>query len=234
MMANLSDEDRQKMRGLRQKMQAASPEEQQKLQKEMSDLIAKAGIAPGAGGGRGQFGGRGDGAGDGNRGGGGGDSAGGGGGRGGRGGLSIANPLDMLRRNSGSPFTEEERNNAKLPLPPEQDSQVQALLRPGLLADVEIVVERIPNALHIPTQAVFDRNGKPVVYVQQKNGRFEPREVQLMKRSESTMVLSSGVQPGEILALADPTVDKSDKKGKSAEKKSGGAGGTMPGMGGGK
>ena len=75
------------------------------------------------------------GGGGGNRGGGG-DAA-GGGGRGGRGG--FANPLDMLRRNSsGSPFSEEERNNAKLPIPPEQDSQVQALLRPGLLADVEI------------------------------------------------------------------------------------------------
>jgi HlyD family secretion protein len=238
-MANLSDEDRQKLRDLRQKMQAASPEDQAKLQKEMSDLMAKAGITPGAGG-RG-FGGRGDGAGGGNRGGGdmaggggnrggGGGDAAGGGGRGGRGG--FANPLDMLRRNSGSPFTEEERKNAKLPIPPEQDSQVQALLRPGLLADVEIVVERIPDALHVPTQAVFDRNGRPTVYVQQKNGKFEPREVQLMKRSESTMVLSSGVRPGEILALADPNADK-DKKGKNSEKKSGGSG-AMSGMPGGK
>ena len=66
----------------------------------------------------------------------------------------------MLRRgiNAGG-FTEEERKNAKLPLPPEQDSQVQALLRPGLLADVEIIVEKIPNALHIPAQAVFEKNG---------------------------------------------------------------------------
>ena len=46
---------------------------------------------------------------------------------------------------AASPYTEEERKNAKLPLPPEQDSQVQALLRPGLLADVEIIVEKIPE-----------------------------------------------------------------------------------------
>ena len=31
-------------------------------------------------------------------------------------------------------YAYEQRKNAKLPLPPEQDSQVQALLRPGLLA----------------------------------------------------------------------------------------------------
>ena len=53
-----------------------------------------------------------------------------------------------------------------------------------------------------------------------------------MKQSESLMVLSSGVQPGEIIALSDPTADKSGKKGSSAEKKSGG--GAMNGMPGGK
>jgi HlyD family secretion protein len=147
---------------------------------------------------------------------------------------SLANPLDMLRRASASPFTEEERKNAKLPLPPEQDSQVQTLLRPGLLADVEIVVEKIPDALHVPRQAVFDKNGRPTVFVLQKNGRFEPREVQLLKQSESTMVLSSGVRPGETIALSDPTADRSDKKAKSGEKKSGGGSAAMGGMGGGK
>jgi hypothetical protein len=44
------------------------------------------------------------------------------------------------------------------------------------------------------------------------------------------MVLASGVQPGEIIALSDPTADKSDKK-KAADKKAGPANpmGGMPG-----
>jgi hypothetical protein len=148
-----------------------------------------------------------------------------GGGRGGRGGGDM---LAMFAGRSFSPYTEEERKNAKLPLPPEQDSQVQALLRPGLLADVEIIVEKIPDALHIPAQAVFEKNGKATVFVQEKNGRFEPREIQLIKRSESMMVLSGGVKPGEIIAMADPTADK-DKKNKGDKKQSGG-GGPMSGM----
>jgi multidrug efflux pump subunit AcrA (membrane-fusion protein) len=135
----------------------------------------------------------------------------------------------MFGGRSASPYTEEERKNAKLPLPPEQDSQVQALLRPGLLADVEIIVEKIPNALHVPAQAVFDKAGKPTVFVQQKNGKFEAREVQLVKRSESTMVLAGGVQPGEVIAMADPTADR-DKKGKGDKKGGGGGGGPMSGM----
>jgi len=142
---------------------------------------------------------------------------------------TLANPLDMMRRTAISPYTEEERNNAKLPLPPEQDSQVQVLLRPGLLADVEIQVEKLPDVIHVPAQAVFDKNGKHVVFVQ-KNRKFEPREVHLMKQSESLMVLAGGVQAGEVVALADPTADKSDKKGKSDKKAPSGNG--MGGLGG--
>jgi multidrug efflux pump subunit AcrA (membrane-fusion protein) len=129
--------------------------------------------------------------------------------------------------NSGSKFSEEDRKNAKLPLPPGQDSSVQVLLRPGLLADVEIIVEKMPNVLHVPGQAVFQKGGKPVVYVQQKNGRYEPREVQVVKQSESMMVLSGGVAPGEIVALADPTAEKGAKK--EAKKASSDPMSSMPG-----
>ena len=140
--------------------------------------------------------------------------------------------MDLLARGGrgASMFTEEERNNAKLPIPPEQDSQVQALLRPGLLADVEIVVEKIPDVIHVPAQAIFQRNGRPTVFVMQKNGKFERREVQVMKQSESLMVLASGVKPGEVVALADPSADKAEKKSKSADKKSTAPGNPMGGI----
>jgi hypothetical protein len=46
------------------------------------------------------------------------------------------------------------------------------------------------------------------------------------------MVLASGVQPGEIVALSDPTADKSGKKEKGEKKSPGGS--PMGGMPGGK
>jgi multidrug efflux pump subunit AcrA (membrane-fusion protein) len=222
--ANLSDADRQKMRDLMQKIQAASGDEKDKLQKQFDEMRTKLGL-----------GGRGDGRGPGGPGGPGGGGRGpdgngrgpDGNGRGGRGG--TFNPLDMLQRANFSPFTEAERENAKLPLPPEQDSQVQTLLRPGLLADVEIVVEKIPDALHVPAQAVFQKNGKYVVFVQQKDGKYQAREVQLLKQSESTMVLSGGVQAGETIALGDPTATAADKKGKGDKKSGSGAMSALPG-----
>jgi hypothetical protein len=213
------------MSDLRQKMQSASPEEREKLQKQMTDLLAKAGIALGQGRGasgqpRGDWQAGAGGAGFGGQ------------GRGAAGIAGMEDPLAaMMRRsiNVGG-YTDEDRKNAKLPLPPEQDSQVQVLLRPGLLADVEIQVEKLPDVIHVPAQAVFQKNGQILVYVHGKNGKFEPRPVQLVKQSESMMVISSGVQAGEVVAMADPTADKK----KNGEKKAAGGGNAMGGMGGGK
>ena len=125
-----------------------------------------------------------------------------------------ASPADLMAMmaSGGSRYTDEERKNARLPLPPAEDSQVQMLLRPGLLADVQITVEKLPNAIHVPAQAVFQKDGQNIVYVQQRNGRFQPRKVQLVKRSESMMVLGSGVAPGEVVALSDPTAGKNARK----------------------
>jgi multidrug resistance efflux pump len=223
--ANLSEEDRQKMTQLRQQMQSASPADLEKLQKQMQDLMAKAGITPGQGRGPG---GDGQGRGGAGRGPGGAAGPGGPGGPGGSGG--SAGGMDamamVMARAGNTQFTEAERKAAKLPLPPEEDSQAQVLLRPGLLADVEIQVEKLSDVIHVPAQAVFQKNGRYLVYVQ-KNGQFEPRSVQLVKQSESMMVIASGVQAGEVVAMADPTAEK----GKKGEKKSSGGGGNpMGGM----
>ena len=125
-------------------------------------------------------------------------------------------------------FTPKDLDEAKRPPPPEEDSQFDVLLRPGLLADVEIVIDKVPNATYIHNQAVFEREGKLVAYV--KNGnQFEPRPIKPLKRSESVLIVSEGLQPGETIALADPTARKQEKKGKTGE--SGGAMGALPGKG---
>jgi hypothetical protein len=128
-----------------------------------------------------------------------------------------------------SPFTEADIARAKLPPPPGEDSQLDVLLRPGLLTDVEITVEKIPNALYVPVQAVFVKNDKHIVWVR-KGSRFEERAVTIARQSESTMVLSGGVAAGDTVALADPYAKKGSKK---DEGKKGGSNPSMPGAGGG-
>jgi HlyD family secretion protein len=132
--------------------------------------------------------------------------------RGEGGGASQGPPgMGFFGRGGGSQFTQKELEAAKLPPPPQEDSGLQVLLRPGLLADIEVIIEKIPNAIYIPAQAVFEREGRPVVYVKTAD-RFEPRLVRLAKRSESTMVISEGLKAGEEVALADPTRQASKKK----------------------
>lgn len=123
-------------------------------------------------------------------------------------------------------FTQQDIDNAKLPPPPDQDSNLDVLLRPGLLADVEIIIDKIPNAIHVPAQAVFELDNKMIVYVQNPaTGKFDVREIKLSKRSESTMVIASGLKVDEIIALADPTA----KPGKKGDEKKGGAMSSLPG-----
>jgi biotin carboxyl carrier protein len=119
--------------------------------------------------------------------------------------------LGAALRPFGSQFTEKELAEAELPPPPGEGSQLEVLLRPGLLTDVEIIVERIRDAIHVPAQAVFEKEGKFTVFV--KTGqRFDERPVKLLKRSESVMVIAEGLKAGEVIALADPTAKKGEKK----------------------
>ena len=103
--------------------------------------------------------------------------------------------------------TDEERARAKLPPPPEEDSQLSVLLRPGLLADIEIFVEKIPNAISVPNQAILEKDGRQFVYVQQ-NGRFEPRYIKIARRSESVTVIAENLKAGEVVSLGDPFAAK--------------------------
>ncbi len=81
----------------------------------------------------------------------------------------MAGPGRNGRRHDGwrlsRRFSQSDLANAKLPAAMEAESQLDVLLRPGLLADVEIILEKIPNAINIPNQAVFEKDGKQIVYV---------------------------------------------------------------------
>jgi hypothetical protein len=68
--------------------------------------------------------------------------------------------------------------------------------------DLQLAGASVENVLHVPRQAVFDRNGKPVVYVR-AGDRFEPREVKPTHRSE-TRVAMEGVEEGTEVALVNP------------------------------
>lgn len=77
-----------------------------------------------------------------------------------------------------------------------------ARLRPGTSVSVIIAGNALAGALHLPRQALFEKNGKPIVYARQGD-RFEPREVNITHRTESRVVIE-GLPEGTIVALVDP------------------------------
>ncbi len=89
-----------------------------------------------------------------------------------------------------------------------QFDQPDPRLKAGVSARATIQGKEIPDALHVPRQAVFQKKGKTFVYV--KSGdRFEEREVTIEQRTESRVAIA-GVPEGSEIALVDPTARPAD------------------------
>ena len=88
-----------------------------------------------------------------------------------------------------------------------------ARFRPGVTAQVIVVGDEVKNSLFLPRQVVFEKDGKPVVYVKTGSG-FEPREIKIAHRTESHIVVE-GLAEGTEVALANPEA-KQKKPGKTA------------------
>jgi hypothetical protein len=81
-----------------------------------------------------------------------------------------------------------------------------ANLRPGLTTQVRVTGAPIKAARYIPRQALFEQDGKPVVFVRQGRS-FEPREVKVSHRTETHIVVTD-LPVGTEVALRNPLVDQ--------------------------
>jgi multidrug efflux pump subunit AcrA (membrane-fusion protein) len=77
-------------------------------------------------------------------------------------------------------------------------------MKSGASARVTIEGKELPDALTVPRQAVFQKNGKTHVFVR-TGDRFEQREVKIVQRTESRAALE-GIAEGTEVALVDPTL----------------------------
>lgn len=78
------------------------------------------------------------------------------------------------------------------------------VMRPGVKAEVQFVAEKVDDALWVPLEAIFVRDGRKVVYVQQ-GARFVARPVTTGPKNDTTVVITEGLRPGDIVALTNPT-----------------------------
>lgn len=78
------------------------------------------------------------------------------------------------------------------------------IMKPGQRLQATLLLDARPDALSVPRGAVFEKDGKKIVY--RKSGRgFEPAEVALGPSAVGRVVVEKGLAAGDVVALRDPT-----------------------------
>lgn len=79
--------------------------------------------------------------------------------------------------------------------------EIDPRLRPGMNGRLDIIVDRIPNAISVPAKAVVVRGGKPAVLVVTPEG-LQPEFVEVVARNPDEVAIQ-GIRAGVTVALAD-------------------------------
>jgi multidrug efflux pump subunit AcrA (membrane-fusion protein) len=85
----------------------------------------------------------------------------------------------------------------------EQDPRI----RPGMSATARIAADRIPGMLLVPAEAIFQRDGRPVVY-RLRGSAFDEATVEIAHRGREQAALTTGVAVGDRLATRKPDADQ--------------------------
>jgi HlyD family secretion protein len=103
-------------------------------------------------------------------------------------------------------------------------------LRPGMNAEVEILVDRKENVLSVPIQAILEYQGKDHIAVRTPNG-YERKVVEVGVNNEKFVEVVKGLTAGAVVALNPITLMTDEERrelmgvnGKGAAKKDWGAG----------
>jgi hypothetical protein len=67
---------------------------------------------------------------------------------------------------------------------------------------MDVVVNRLPNAISVPVRAVFTHLGRPVIYIPEK-GKYRAVEVEVLARNPDEAAVK-GIAEGVQVALVEP------------------------------
>ena len=82
-------------------------------------------------------------------------------------------------------------------------SELEASLKPGMSAKVEIIIEHFEDVLYVPVQAIVNREGTKYCFVQTSDD-LEERQVKAGSFNENFIVIYEGLKEGEKVSLKPP------------------------------
>ncbi len=80
-------------------------------------------------------------------------------------------------------------------------------IRPGMTATARIGTDRIPGVLLAPTEAVYQRDGHPIVY-KLRGSLFDELRIDVTRRGREQVAIATGVNIGDKLATRRPDPDQ--------------------------
>ncbi|MEO8381830.1 MAG: HlyD family efflux transporter periplasmic adaptor subunit [Acidobacteriota bacterium] len=137
---------------------------------------------------------------------------------------TVALEADASRTFPGTVKTVDKVARPRIPRQPVQYFGVSVELRntdprmmkPGARVRAVLEVENQANAFAIPRQALFEKEGKRLVY-RKKGDHFEKVEVTIGSSSAGRVVVTKGLAKDDEIALEDPTVEGAGGRARAAE-----------------
>ena len=90
----------------------------------------------------------------------------------------------------------------------ELERTVAERMKPGQRVSAQLFVAALDDVIAIPRQAVIEEDDGDKVVFRRSGSGFEPVEVTLGQAALGRVVIESGLAPGDVIALADPTRSK--------------------------
>ena len=87
------------------------------------------------------------------------------------------------------------------------DKTIAALMKPGARVRAVLDIESRTGAFSIPRQAIFEKQGKKLVY-RKSGSKFEPVPIEIGSSTAGRVVVTKGLRAGDEIALRDPTEEK--------------------------
>jgi RND family efflux transporter MFP subunit len=94
----------------------------------------------------------------------------------------------------------------------------RATLKPGMFVDVELPLD-LPAAVVVPADAIVDSGLRKTVFVECRNGEFEPRLIETGWRNGDEIAVTKGLTAGERIVMSGTFFIDSESRMKAAVKR---------------